>query len=168
MSGFSNYLRREIYEKCWGMCVYCTVDLSDSWHIDHYIPKSKGGSDDPSNLLAACPSCNCRKSDTMPRLKSPEYFLERAVKRFDTKITISAQIGPQIDSMGFTVGQLETIGHMMHANGQFRVCHWIEKYICQCDTARLMDYLRQEQDADFAELRKRYIATGGPTDGSQG
>ena len=31
--------------------------------IEHLIPQSKGGSDDPSNLWLACPVCNKHKSD---------------------------------------------------------------------------------------------------------
>ena len=30
---------------------------------DHLIPKSRGGTDDPSNLVAACHACNSGKRD---------------------------------------------------------------------------------------------------------
>jgi hypothetical protein len=29
--------------------------------MDHKIPRSKGGSDDPDNLVPSCDPCNCRK-----------------------------------------------------------------------------------------------------------
>jgi 5-methylcytosine-specific restriction endonuclease McrA len=39
--------------------------------IDHRIPKSKGGSNDKSNLVLACYGCNSEKSDGPdPRLLS--------------------------------------------------------------------------------------------------
>ncbi len=41
-------------------CVYCG---SKSEHIDHVIPIAKGGAHKVGNLVAACQSCNQRKSD---------------------------------------------------------------------------------------------------------
>lgn len=39
----------------------CTND--EDLTVDHVIPKSKGGTDDEWNLIAACRTCNGRKSD---------------------------------------------------------------------------------------------------------
>jgi len=36
-------------------CVYCGEEAR---HADHIHPYSKGGADDESNLVAACPTCN--------------------------------------------------------------------------------------------------------------
>lgn len=46
-------------------CVYCNKHLINSdATIDHIVPLSKGGSKhDPSNLVAACRSCNSSKKD---------------------------------------------------------------------------------------------------------
>lgn len=32
-------------------------------HVDHVIPRSQGGTDDPSNLVTACRRCNLAKYD---------------------------------------------------------------------------------------------------------
>lgn len=47
-----------------GRCAYCyrllrPVDVT----IDHVIPWSEGGSEDPSNLAAACRECNADKGN---------------------------------------------------------------------------------------------------------
>lgn len=43
-----------------GVCAYCGDVATTS---DHVVPKSKGGTDDLSNLVAACRPCNSRKKD---------------------------------------------------------------------------------------------------------
>jgi len=49
-----------------GRCFYCGCDLNYKFHVDHFYPLSKGGSNDPSNLVIACPTCNLSKDDRLP------------------------------------------------------------------------------------------------------
>lgn len=46
-------------------CHYCGADLKQEgeWHIDHLVPVSRGGSNEPTNLAAACVLDNLRKGD---------------------------------------------------------------------------------------------------------
>lgn len=47
-------------------CEYCRMHQSlqgATFHIEHVVPSSRGGSDDPDNLALACPRCNLHKSD---------------------------------------------------------------------------------------------------------
>jgi hypothetical protein len=47
-------------------CQYCLMHQSlqgATFHIEHVLPKSKGGKTEIQNLALACPSCNLRKSD---------------------------------------------------------------------------------------------------------
>lgn len=46
-------------------CFYCRVELLD-YHIDHYIPLSKGGKHVKENLRISCPTCNLEKYTKMP------------------------------------------------------------------------------------------------------
>ena len=55
-----------IYNCQKGRCWWCQGKLGDEYHIDHRIPLSKGGSNDPSNLVVSCPTCNLSKSNKMP------------------------------------------------------------------------------------------------------
>lgn len=47
-------------------CEYCRMHQSlqgATFHVEHIIPKAKGGASDPSNYAWCCPSCNLHKSD---------------------------------------------------------------------------------------------------------
>jgi len=61
-----------IYDKTDGYCHLCHKKLAfknygirdarGAWHIEHSIPKAKGGTDHLNNLYAACIPCNEDKS----------------------------------------------------------------------------------------------------------
>lgn len=48
-----------------GKCLYCEALLNGEDHLDHFIPLSKGGSNNRENLALACQKCNCSKGDTI-------------------------------------------------------------------------------------------------------
>lgn len=48
------------------VCHWCSSQCSDSYHVDHYQPLSKGGKHVVGNLVISCPSCNLRKNAKDP------------------------------------------------------------------------------------------------------
>lgn len=46
------------------ICAYCST-TEEPFHIDHIVPRLRGGTDDPDNLTVACAHCNCSKSDRL-------------------------------------------------------------------------------------------------------
>ncbi len=65
----------EDIERLWteqgGRCKYCRQMLDKSREVDHIIPVSKGGVNDPCNLQLLCRSCNRQKHD---RIVVPTYI----------------------------------------------------------------------------------------------
>jgi len=57
--------RHRVYRRDGGECVYCgsTKQLT----LDHVIPKSKGGSNEWTNLVTCCHKCNLHKADRTPQ-----------------------------------------------------------------------------------------------------
>jgi 5-methylcytosine-specific restriction endonuclease McrA len=52
-------LRKSVLDKYNNKCAYCGNNISlDEMKIDHFIPQSKGGTDDFENLMPACDICN--------------------------------------------------------------------------------------------------------------
>lgn len=57
-------LRYDIIRRAKGRCEACGCSVEDrALEVDHINPRSKGGSDDPSNLQALCYVCNAQKRD---------------------------------------------------------------------------------------------------------
>lgn len=54
-------------------CRYCQTPLT-KFHVDHFIPLARGGSNWPSNLVLSCPPCNFSKADKMPWVFRPNLF----------------------------------------------------------------------------------------------
>ena len=56
---FKTKLMARFKNRCW----YCGISFrGQQVHIDHIIPKSRGGSDKESNLAAVCSFCNYAKA----------------------------------------------------------------------------------------------------------
>ncbi|PWU12921.1 MAG: HNH endonuclease [Verrucomicrobia bacterium] len=58
-------LARAVRARAAGRCQYCLMHESlqgASFHVEHVIPRSKGGRDVLDNLVLACPGCNLRKT----------------------------------------------------------------------------------------------------------
>jgi 5-methylcytosine-specific restriction endonuclease McrA len=72
---------QRIIKKQINLCFWCNSELVKI-HIDHYIPLSRGGSNDKKNLVASCPHCNLSK-----RNKMPEGFIKW--KRTNNKTTLT-------------------------------------------------------------------------------
>jgi 5-methylcytosine-specific restriction endonuclease McrA len=63
---------RRIYDRTSGYCHLCRKKLSfanygrvdgrGAWHVEHSVPRAKGGTDHANNLYAACITCNLDKS----------------------------------------------------------------------------------------------------------
>lgn len=63
----SKRLRWEILRRDGYRCRYCGKTSADERiEVDHVIPKALGGTDHPTNLTAACHTCNKGKNSTAP------------------------------------------------------------------------------------------------------
>lgn len=61
----SDDIKRQ-YEKQSGLCYWCETAVGKKYHVDHVVPIIRGGTNDPSNIVIACPLCNLSKGTKMP------------------------------------------------------------------------------------------------------
>jgi hypothetical protein len=73
--------RFEVFKRDQFACQYCGLKSPEVvLEVDHIVPVSNGGSDDPVNLTTSCWSCNRGKSDVpLARLLTGEDPHDRAV-----------------------------------------------------------------------------------------
>lgn len=75
---FPEWLRRAIFFRDRGKCVFCQIDLSGllntdfKRHLDHIVPLYLWGTNDPCNIQLTCEKCNLNKSKR-PGSTSPKY-----------------------------------------------------------------------------------------------
>lgn len=63
----SKRIRYEVLRRDEYTCRFCGASAPlVLLEIDHVVPRSQGGSDDPGNLQVLCEDCNAGKSATMP------------------------------------------------------------------------------------------------------
>lgn len=62
------------YKSQRGLCWHCGNSLGDTWHADHLVPLSRGGSNAPENIVISCPQCNLSKGAKLPQEWNGKLF----------------------------------------------------------------------------------------------
>ncbi|TBE93130.1 HNH endonuclease [Rhizobium leguminosarum] len=82
-------LRREAFVRQGGLCFYCNCPMVDGdtrsfrkCTAEHLVARSDGGSNNASNVVAACRYCNQTRHKRKQPL-SPEHFRKMVQKRLD-------------------------------------------------------------------------------------
>jgi hypothetical protein len=78
-------VKRQILKRDNYTCQYCG-SKKKPLHCDHIMPISRGGSNDPSNLIAACQRCNLSKHD-----KTLQEWRPSLVHKFSGNFTKSQE-----------------------------------------------------------------------------
>jgi len=65
-SAIPRWLRDDVLQRDGGRCQYCRLlqfGQSATFHVDHIIPRAKGGPTVIDNLVLQCPYCSLHKAD---------------------------------------------------------------------------------------------------------
>ena len=137
----SREILRLIYEDTGGHCWYCGTGLHPlgNWQVEHQNPKDCGGSDDISNLVAACKPCNRRKSNrTVEEYR--EYLEARLLDQAQACIDLLVALNQSSNE------SLSLLSHLEQATSYASVAH-IEFY------GEIPGNLMSRLEQDIAEIQ---------------
>jgi hypothetical protein len=110
-----------IFAKTGGRCWYCGCYLWHSWHHDHQLPSSRGGCNEPENLVPACKECNGAKCDkTVEEYR--QHILDQEAKRVDYLFDALDKVAGKAETHGWNLREqinacMEAIGVLRRAVG---------------------------------------------------
>ena len=88
-------------------CQYCGAVMPPDLEVDHIVPRSRGGTDRPDNLVAACHECNRRKGNQTATEFGYPQVAERAGQSF--RVAAHTQAGKTVTLDGLAeIAQVET------------------------------------------------------------
>jgi len=97
-----NFTKKDIarlHNKQKRRCYYCGKKYKKKFHIDHYVPLARKGSNWPSNLRITCPRCNLSKG-----AKLPWIFIPQSNRRIMLETKVDAPLTTR------TIRALENLG----------------------------------------------------------
>jgi hypothetical protein len=76
------------------LCAYCAQQFRfDQLDMEHIVPRSKGGADSWTNLVAACRACNNRKADRTPEAAGMKlHYVPYVPNRYEAFILSNRRI----------------------------------------------------------------------------
>lgn len=82
-----------LYQRDGHLCYYCGKSMVyGKVSLDHYLPRSAGGTDDVFNLVISCKACNGQKKNAVPldvEKKHLEWFIQGVL---DGKILVASHL----------------------------------------------------------------------------
>ena len=86
MGRLSKTLRFAVLARDDFKCRYCgRAAPSVELHIDHVVPRARGGRDEEGNLVAACADCNHGKSDGVLKPVAGGFVVDQTARKARTK-----------------------------------------------------------------------------------
>lgn len=84
----SREIERVVAARAAGRCEYCRMHQSlqgATFHVEHVIPRSRGGPSTLNNLAWACPRCNLQKTN---RVEVPDPATGRQTRLFNPRTDV--------------------------------------------------------------------------------
>jgi hypothetical protein len=147
-------LREQVRQRANYACEFCGISETDTGGrltVDHFQPRSKGGTDSTDNLVYCCPRCNQYKLDYWPnRSDAPQLWNPRQASFAEHFLELEdGRLQPLTETGAFTLRRLRLnrpplVAHRHRA----RELHQLARYR---DLAQLLECLLHKQAAMLEE-----------------
>lgn len=115
----SRRLRFEVLRRDNHTCRYCGASAPDvQLHIDHVMPMSLGGRDEPENLITSCEDCNRGKSSVAPDQATVNDVDVMAMQFRDAMVQVSALRQAERRTISQVVDSFENSWNDWESNGK--------------------------------------------------
>lgn len=161
-------IRQQVRQRANFACEFCgvtEVDTAGELTIDHYQPRTKGGSDELDNLIYSCPRCNQYKSDYWPPTETDVFLWNprQQEARQHFLVLDNGRLHPLTTVGAFTIKRLRLnreplIDYRLHKKQRKEEVRLLRRYgellELQEQLNRQMSKLMEEQQALLREQRE--------------
>lgn len=116
--------RRAVARRARGRCEYCRARqdvCAYTFHVEHIVPRSKGGADDSSNLALSCWPCNSAKGSYLTGVDSEtgreEFLFHPRQQRWEEHFNLSADL---LQVLGLTPTGRATVARLRMNDARFQ------------------------------------------------
>ena len=132
---------------------------TDQLHIDHFYPRSKGGSDELDNLVVSCAQCNLSKNSREPTADEVARFQAHLVKHAELETRDKVVL---LDRLGLLEQQREIADQVGVSASYVSSLLRSAKGELSSEAAQLMEALAQVgKPGDNAHQRAHKVAEEG-------
>lgn len=141
----SKRTRYEVLRRDNHTCRYCGAAAPDATlTVDHVLPVALGGTDDPTNLVAACSDCNAGKSSTVPDaplvadVDADQLRWRAAIKRAQEQVAATESgIDAQFETFKARWNAWDERDRFLGANAPEKFRYWLAdgmttEALCEC------------------------------------
>lgn len=120
-------------------CAYCNSDKGP-FHREHVVPRSRGGPDEPINLVMACGACNAAKGIRLPSewLAHVPPEIEMIERRVSSMVAREARGGRRGEPPVVAPPRVHCAGCGRHIHPTYDGAH-LAWWVSNAEPARLLD-----------------------------
>lgn len=152
-------MRFRVFERDGFICQYCGKKPPEViLHLDHIVPKSKGGSEDEENMITACADCNLGKSNfeigkfpkqATKNIENIKEKYEQLKEFYNLQKRLESLVETEVDDISEHWEGLWSHKHALNGRGQASIRKFLKK-VSSSEVKEAMDLSIHISDVEGA------------------